>query len=100
LSYVAGVEVTRRPAIDEHSQLRLGRTTSYLGEWLARDWFTDLSRTAVTEHLTHQVITWGQFHGFAVQTEVEAVATKRSRTGAHRTARRAVHPRQRPTDRR
>jgi hypothetical protein len=69
--------------MDEHRQQQLTRATSSLQEWLARVEFTDLSRAAVTEQLTHQVMAWAQFHGFTVQTEVEAVATKRKPYGRH-----------------
>jgi hypothetical protein len=69
--------------MDEHRQQQLDRATSSLQEWVARVEFTDLSRAAVTEHLTHQVVTWAQFQGFTVATEVEAVATKRKPYGRH-----------------
>ena len=60
---------------------RLDRATSSLREWLALVTFRDLSRSAVTEHLTAQVVAWAEAHGFEARTEVEAVATKRKPYG-------------------
>jgi hypothetical protein len=69
--------------MDAQRQRQLTRATSSLREWLAHIEFADLSRSAVTEFLTDHVAAWGRSNGFDIQTEVEAVATKRKSYGRH-----------------